>query len=70
MPVTFLLQSVDVGEVAVGASEVDAVPHYELVGHLEAHVLDGQIYLSARRLTRSAQISREAGLRASRERLR
>src|SRR5215213_3589209 len=50
MPATLGLQGVDIGEVAVGAGEVDAVPHYKLVGHLEAHVLDIEIYLSARGL--------------------
>src|SRR5215217_560601 len=48
LPATLGFQGVDVGEVAVGAGEVDAVPHDELVGHLEAHVLDVEIYLSAR----------------------
>src|ERR671917_594067 len=48
LPVTPGLQGVDVGKVAVGTGEVDAVPHDELVGHLEAHVLDVEIYLSAR----------------------
>jgi len=47
---SFRSQGVDVGEVAVGASEVDAVPHHKYVGHLKAHVLDRQIYLSARGL--------------------
>src|SRR5215208_3144943 len=47
---TFGLQGVDVGKVAVGSGEVDAVPHDELVGHLEAHVHDVEIYLSARGL--------------------
>src|SRR5215216_4260 len=51
MPATLGLQGVDIGEVAVGAGEVDAVPHDELVWHLEAHVLDVEIYLSARGLT-------------------
>src|SRR5215218_1288628 len=47
LPATLGFQGVDVGEVAVGAGEVDAVPHDELVWHLEAHVLDVEIYLCA-----------------------
>src|SRR5215218_8222233 len=50
LPATLGLQGVDIGEIAVGASEVDAVPHDELIRHLEAHVLDVEIYLSARGL--------------------
>ena len=36
----FLLQHADVGEVAIGASEVQAVADDELVRDLEAEVLD------------------------------
>src|ERR671917_775556 len=74
LPVTPGLHGVDVGKVAVGTGEVDAVPHDELVGHLEAHVLEVEIYLSARGLgeeradLQGGWLAREQGTPQVRER--
>src|ERR671916_1641522 len=45
------LQDADVGEVAVGAGEIESVAHDELVRHLEAEVLHVELHPPARGLT-------------------
>src|ERR671917_413819 len=46
----FRLQGMDIGEVAIGAGEVDAVANHELVWHLEAEVLHVELDPPARGL--------------------
>src|SRR3712207_5061413 len=40
------LEDADVGEVAVGAGEVEPVSYHELVGHLEAEVVHVELHPS------------------------
>jgi hypothetical protein len=63
-------QGVDVGEVAVGPSVVYTVPHDEASGTSKPTYLTSKSTSLREGFERSVQIYKEAGLRASRVRLR
>src|SRR5215216_8070903 len=64
------LQCMNVLQVAVGPSVVNPVSHHEHIGHLKSHVLHVQVARPPRGLGEKGSNPRDAGLRASRKRLR